>query len=370
MARNLYDPSLDRSYDYDHVGRLRYAHTGVEARMHVSNQPADGGLYGPYAHHYFYDVFGNIIHRNGWGGENPAYTASYNNNRRDGFGYDPAGGVTWDGEQSFTYDATGQQTYASGTALTQHYDAERLRVKKVEQGAPTYYLRSTMLGGQVIAEMIPWQGIWAWSRGYVYMGGQLLAMQQGGVQWVEQDPVVKSQRLTNTAGYWVASFEMDPWGGQTDRSGGEVWQQTRKYTTYERDANGSDEAMHRRYNRRWSKFDQPDPYDGSYNLTDPQSFNRYSYVQNDPVNFVDLSGLNMSAIPIYGVVCDGSKELLTWRCSNVVVGVIYVDSIGISGPIIEWGGDNPPGVDDTGGEGESRHDQSRADDSRSRRRTR
>ena len=27
-------------------------------------------------------------------------------------------------------------------------------------------------------------------------------------------------------------------------------------------------------------------------MTDPQSFNRYSYVQNDPVNFVDPSGLD------------------------------------------------------------------------------
>jgi hypothetical protein len=40
------------------------------------------------------------------------------------------------------------------------------------------------------------------------------------------------------------------------------------------------------------RFNQPDPYDGSYNLTDPQSFNRYAYTQNDPVNFVDPSGLN------------------------------------------------------------------------------
>jgi RHS repeat-associated protein len=69
--------------------------------------------------------------------------------------------------------------------------------------------------------------------------------------------------------------------------------QPHKYTTYERDANGGDEAMHRRYNRWWSRFDQPDPYDGSYDLSDPQSFNRYSYVQNDPVNFVDPSGLIM-----------------------------------------------------------------------------
>jgi hypothetical protein len=49
----------------------------------------------------------------------------------------------------------------------------------------------------------------------------------------------------------------------------------------------------RRYNRWWSRFDQPDPWDGSYNLGDPQSFNRYAYVQNDPVNFVDPSGLNV-----------------------------------------------------------------------------
>jgi hypothetical protein len=49
--------------------------------------------------------------------------------------------------------------------------------------------------------------------------------------------------------------------------------------------------MFRRYNRWQSRFDQPDPYDGSYDATDPQSFNRYAYVQGDPVNFVDPSGL-------------------------------------------------------------------------------
>ena len=50
--------------------------------------------------------------------------------------------------------------------------------------------------------------------------------------------------------------------------------------------------MHRRYNPGSTRFDQPDPYDGSYNLTNPQSFNRYAYVNNDPVNLVDPSGLN------------------------------------------------------------------------------
>jgi len=49
--------------------------------------------------------------------------------------------------------------------------------------------------------------------------------------------------------------------------------------------------MNRRYGSIGARFSQADPYDGSYNMNDPQSFNRYSYVQNDPVNSTDPSGL-------------------------------------------------------------------------------
>jgi RHS repeat-associated protein len=89
----------------------------------------------------------------------------------------------------------------------------------------------------------------------------------------------------------VSVIELDPSGGETNRSSNESFQ-PRRFTTYERDAIMSDEAMHRRYNRWWSRFEQPDPYDGSYDLSNPQSFNRYAYVGNDPVNFVDPSGLD------------------------------------------------------------------------------
>ena len=54
--------------------------------------------------------------------------------------------------------------------------------------------------------------------------------------------------------------------------------------------------MFRHYNYYWTSFHQPDPYDGSYNLTNPQSFNRSAYVQSDPMNFIDPFGLDPAGI--------------------------------------------------------------------------
>ena len=113
-----------------------------------------------------------------------------------------------------------------------------------------------------------------------------------------------------SSGAIISTIELDPWGADTNRSSNAAFQ-PKKFTSYERDANGSDEAMFRRYNRWHSRFDQPDPYEGSYDLGDPQTFNRYAYVQNDPVNFVDPSGLNDEPVDGY-LVTDTLEQGMGW----------------------------------------------------------
>lgn len=292
-AQNLDDPTLDRAWDYDHAGRPTHFTSGSNAR-HYTGQGGTPLNDGPYSHGYSFDKWGNRTYFEGWGGiggTGRIDNATFTNNQRNGFTYDAAGNVTNDLGQTFTYDATGQQAAASysGYTLQQTYDGDRLRVKKEENNNTTYYLRSTVLGGQIVSEL---NSSGAMTRGFVYRGGELLAVQQNSqINWVHEDPVVKSKRVTNSAGAVVSTIELDPWGGDTSRNSNEAFQ-PRRFTSYTRDINLSDDAMHRRYNRWHGRFDQPDPYDGSYDLTDPQSFNRYSYAQNDPVNFVDPSGLD------------------------------------------------------------------------------
>jgi hypothetical protein len=95
--------------------------------------------------------------------------------------------------------------------------------------------------------------------------------------------------------------------------------------------------MFRRYESKWSRFAQHDPYDGSYNLSDPQSLNRYAYVQNDPVNFTDPSGLlpndqcplDGSPCNIYSGYSPIERELRAWlRYANNRNRMPYVPGTG------------------------------------------
>jgi RHS repeat-associated protein len=76
-----------------------------------------------------------------------------------------------------------------------------------------------------------------------------------------------------------------------------------RFTTYERDAeSGTDYAINRQYQTITGRFMQADPFEGSYEISNPQSLNRSSYVGNDPVNFIDPLGL---------------LRIIYWSCATV-----------------------------------------------------
>jgi RHS repeat-associated protein len=63
-----------------------------------------------------------------------------------------------------------------------------------------------------------------------------------------------------------------------------------KFTGYQRDVeSGNDYAIFRHHVPRLGRFSSPDPLHGS--VDDPQSLNRFAYVRNDPINFIDPLGL-------------------------------------------------------------------------------
>jgi RHS repeat-associated protein len=59
------------------------------------------------------------------------------------------------------------------------------------------------------------------------------------------------------------------------------------------DGPNGNHAQFREYSNLAGRWMQPDPYGGSYDALSPQSLNRYSYVLNNPLRFVDPLGLDV-----------------------------------------------------------------------------
>jgi RHS repeat-associated protein len=67
---------------------------------------------------------------------------------------------------------------------------------------------------------------------------------------------------------------------------------------------GTDHAQFRQYYDWQGRWMSPDPSSGSYDFSNPQSLNRYSYAMNNPLTFTDPSGLDPPCTPDNdGVYC-------------------------------------------------------------------
>jgi RHS repeat-associated protein len=134
-------------------------------------------------------------------------------------------------------------------------------------------------------------------RDYVYRNGQLLAAGiPGGRLHYHLDHLGSPRLITNQAGGKVAYHAYFPYGDELPLS--EPSDERMRFTAHERDfiapqSLGVDkDYLHAREYKPWmGRFLSTDPAGYSASQGQPQSWNRYSYVLNNPLNLVDPFGL-------------------------------------------------------------------------------
>jgi len=199
--------------------------------------------------------------------------------------FDPSGNMTVDpvGSNTMTYDGENRMTAYSGIA-GYAYDGNGLRVAKSVSGGTTTV--SIFSGSSVLAEYDNGAAPSAPSREYVYGGLGLLAMFSGGSTTYYHQDHLGVRLTTDASGNLLSQQGTFPFG--------ESWYQQGAgnktvFTSYDRDSeSGLDYAMARYYNSTTGTFCSADPLDGSPG--DPQSWNRYPYGRNDPIDITDPSG--------------------------------------------------------------------------------
>ncbi len=123
------------------------------------------------------------------------------------------------------------------------------------------------------------------------------------VKYVFMDHQGSARAIMDGSGNVVARHDYLPFGEElwsgvgmrtTGQQFGSMDQNRMRYAQTEKDeATGLDHTWFRKLENISGRWTTPDPLGGS--IGDPQSFNRFSYVGNDPVNSVDPSGLRPCA---------------------------------------------------------------------------
>ena len=119
------------------------------------------------------------------------------------------------------------------------------------------------------------------------------------VKYVFMDQQGSARTLLNGNGNVVARHDYLPfgeelWAGAGMRTSAQQYgpmdQSRNRYALTEKDeGTGLDHTWFRKYENNSGRWTSPDPLGGT--IGNPQSFNRYAYTANDPINLVDPSGL-------------------------------------------------------------------------------
>jgi RHS repeat-associated protein len=252
------------------------------------------------AYTYAYDRFGNRWQQNGLHSSlPPGFDANNRILQVNGFTYDAAGNMTNDGTTAYTFDAENRVTTAvnptSGTS-TYTYDADGQRVEKTTTAGGTVDFQYDNEGHEIA--QLSSAGIWM--RGEVYAGGRHLAIFDNSTTYIVHADWLGTERARSSSvsgppyetctslpfGDWLTCTASDP--------------SPMHFTGKEHDYETSLENFGARYDSsQYGRFLTPDPLMASAHVQNPQTWNRYSYTLNDPVNLIDPDGMAPLGCDIY-----------------------------------------------------------------------
>lgn len=235
---------------------------------------------------YQYDIWGNLNNQTVTAGS--GFTISHafdtaHSNHVTAYSYDAAGDVLSDGFHSYTYDPEGRiLTVDSTTAYTYGPAGDRVQVSR-STGSTNYIYTpegqlSTIWNGTTLV------------KANIYVGGAKEAHYDTTgtyfeyADWTGSTRIVTDHTGSVTQSFTSVPFNMlSPSGTASDQAevAGLDWDAESQ----------SGHAWARQYSPRSGMWLTPDPYNGSYDFANPQSFNRYVYVGNDPMSYSDPSGL-------------------------------------------------------------------------------
>jgi len=257
---------------------------------------------------YTIDAWGNLTNENGITGK--PYQEGLNmsalmNNQLSGFGYDAAGNMTSNSPNQYVYDAENRLVWASGYRYI--YDAKGERVEKCQAASATtacptsgttgtlYWkgtnsdtLAETDLGGNQEEEYLFFKGQRIARRDVTSTGTTV------AVHYYFSDHLGSHGMIESATG---TTCEQDidyyPYGGQEyDYCSGSGVTQNYKFTGKEHDTESGLDYFGARYlGSNIGRWQSPDPTMASVNGLNPQSWNRYAYVLNSPLKFLDPHGL-------------------------------------------------------------------------------
>ena len=262
---------------------------------------------------FTYDALGNLTYKSdvgsysypasGPGSVRPhavaALTGTVNGVSNPSYSYDANGNLTSGAGRSFTWTSFDLPSRISqgATQLDFTYGPEHQRLRQVSPTATTVYLsaphyeKETQTSGLIV------------HKHYLHAGGQLVGLYsqrsngQHDTRYFATDHLGSVSVVTDEAGAVVERLAYDAWGKRRNTNGtgdpGNALRPAidRGYTGHEQLDEGGLGLIHmngRIYDPAIGRFTGPDPLVQAPGFS--QSYNRYSYVWNNPLKFADPSG--------------------------------------------------------------------------------